>query len=106
MEVEIEREPTFMARQSGFQYRNDPERKWRYMTLEEYKNPPEYVYLAVASIIPGHTPVWHVKVNGKPKVWKRDPNKVRVAVRYGLYDFTEVYYGPNEYYQLCLPAEE
>lgn len=28
-----------------------------------------------------------VKVNGKPKIWKRSPNRVKVPLKYGLYEY-------------------
>jgi hypothetical protein len=27
------------------------------------------------------------KVNGMPKTWKRDPSRVRVPLKYGMYEF-------------------
>ncbi len=27
------------------------------------------------------------KINGKPKTWKRDPSRVEVPVKYGLYRY-------------------
>lgn len=30
------------------------------------------------------------RVNGKVKLWKRNPNKVRVPVKYGLYTYDYV----------------
>lgn len=32
-----------------------------------------------------------VKVNGKPKTWKRQPEKVRIPYKYGLYEFGYIY---------------
>jgi len=31
-----------------------------------------------------------VKVNGKPKTWKRTPERVEVPVKYGLYEYGRV----------------
>lgn len=28
-----------------------------------------------------------VKVNGKPRTWKRQPEKIEVPVKYGLYEY-------------------
>jgi hypothetical protein len=28
-----------------------------------------------------------VKVNGKPKLWKRQPTKIRIPYKYGLYEY-------------------
>lgn len=30
------------------------------------------------------------RVNGKPKTWKRNPNRVRVPLKRGLYEFWEL----------------
>ena len=27
------------------------------------------------------------RVNGKPKVWKRNPERVRVPIKHGMYDY-------------------
>jgi hypothetical protein len=34
----------------------------------------------------------HVKINGKPKVWKTRPNDVSVPIKYGLYEYNTVDY--------------
>ena len=39
-----------------------------------------------------------VKVNGTPKRWKRDPDRIEVPVKYGMYEhgtFTAHDFGPN-----------
>lgn len=33
-----------------------------------------------------------VKINGKPKTWKRNPDKVSVPVKYGLYECSRIVY--------------
>lgn len=39
-----------------------------------------------------------VKVNGRPQLWKRSPSRIRVPVKYGMYEtgaFTEQDFGPG-----------
>lgn len=36
------------------------------------------------------------KVNGKPKIWKRDPNRIRVPLKHGLYAYGELTNGTHE----------
>jgi hypothetical protein len=31
------------------------------------------------------------RVNGKPQTWKREPNRVRVPLKYGLYSYDQMY---------------
>ena len=33
----------------------------------------------------------HAKVNGAVRTWKRDPNRVEVPVKYGLYEYGTFY---------------
>jgi len=59
-----------------------------------YRNPKD-----VAEMIEycdKHTHIWlrdrkgkarQVKVNGKVRTWKRDPNRVEVPFKYGLYEY-------------------
>ncbi len=54
------------------------------ITLEQAKNlNPGTILL---QFTPHKTYKW--KVNGKPKTWKRSPEKVKVPLRYGLYTNT------------------
>lgn len=34
----------------------------------------------------------HVKVNGKPKVWKTRPDDVDISIKYGLYEYARIEY--------------
>ena len=36
------------------------------------------------------------KVNGKPKMWKRNHNRVRVPIKYGLFSYGELTNGTFE----------
>ena len=31
------------------------------------------------------------KVNGRPQTWKRDPTRIRVPLKHGLYDYDQLY---------------
>jgi hypothetical protein len=41
------------------------------------------------------------KVNGEVKTWKRDPNRVKIPVKHGLYSFG--YVTENELHLVSLP---
>lgn len=43
-------------------------------------------------------------VNGKPKVWKRDPSRVRVPLKHGMWDYD--YLTEDCLHFLCLTEEE
>ena len=45
-----------------------------------------YFYHRTRTYKDGKTPI-RVRNNGSVKMWKRDPNKFRVPVKYGMYDF-------------------
>lgn len=34
-------------------------------------------------------------VNGKPKTWKRDATRIKVPIKYGLYEYGEITNGTN-----------
>lgn len=57
---------------------------YRYMTVEEAKNLKSGETVKFRSV-QGCTR--NAKVNGKPQTWKRDLNRVRVPVKYGLYEY-------------------
>lgn len=40
------------------------------------------------------------KVNGKVKVWKRSPEKVKIPVKHGLYEYGYVTHENLEYFSL------
>lgn len=44
------------------------------------------------------------RVNGHPKVWKRNPKRVCVPLKHGLYDFS--YLTEDDLYLFCLTEEE
>ena len=56
----------------------------RKLTLTEMQSPniPSHVY------IQGQCGCYCiVKVNGKPKTWKRSPERVQIPYKYGLYEY-------------------
>lgn len=57
------------------------------ITLDQAKNltPGTILYHATQRNADGTPQRW--KVNGMPKVWKRDPARVRVPLKHGLYDY-------------------
>jgi len=36
------------------------------------------------------------KINGKPKTWKRDPDRIKVPLKWGLYEYGELTNGTYE----------
>ena len=44
------------------------------------------------------------KVNGTVRTWVRQPGKVQIPIKYGLYSFG--YLDNNDLYLVCLTAEE
>jgi len=54
----------------------------RKLSLDEMKNVSGEVY------IQGQCGCYcRVKVNGKPKTWKRSPERVQIPYKYGLYEY-------------------
>ena len=52
------------------------------LSLDEMKNVSGHVY------IQGQCGCYcRVKVNGKPKTWKRSPERVQIPYKYGLYEY-------------------
>lgn len=73
--------------------------KIRLLTVEEVKNlrPGSRVLVVTGYFGKNrHTGIVHVKVNGKPKVWKTRPNNVSVPIKYGLYEYARVEYENGE----------
>ena len=54
------------------------------MTLDEAKR---LSYGDTVDFISTNGTLRHCKVNGKPQTWKRDANRIRVPVKYGLYEY-------------------
>lgn len=46
-----------------------------------------------------------VKVNGNPQTWKRNPNHVKVPVKYGLYEYSYSEYEDGNYFGEILVKE-
>ena len=47
-----------------------------------------------------------LKVNGKPKTWKRDLDRIKVPVKHGLYQYGEITNGTIEGNQFTLDISE
>ena len=64
------------------------------LTLEQAKGlkPGDMLYHRINNNADGTPQRW--KVNGKPKTWKRSPERVRVPIKHGMYHYdylTELY---------------
>lgn len=71
------RNPTLKTKQEGT-------REFRFMTLDEGKmlRPGERIWFVANDRL-----ARQVTVNGRPKTWKRDPFRLEVPVKYGLYEY-------------------
>jgi len=74
------------------------------ITLEQAKNLQhgEILYHPSNRNSDGSPQRW--RVNGKPKTWKRDPSRVRVPVKYGLYSYDHL--TEHDLHLVCLSEEE
>ena len=76
-----------MMLSNGYDRRkNPPKNKFRYMTVREVKklrSGERVLFLA------NDGTQRDITINGKPKVWARSPG-VRVSLKYGLYEHTQV----------------
>ena len=61
------------------------------MTLEQAKNLKPYDHIYAVDYDASPPRVIRVKVNGKPKTWKRRPNDVLIPVKYGLYTYFDIW---------------
>lgn len=69
--------------------------EFRPMTLEEAKmlNYGDHIWFLSTD-----GSARRVKVNGRPQLWKRSPGKIRVPVKYGMYETGQFYehdFGPG-----------
>ncbi len=81
-EIPIKKEEKIMELAENSDRRKTPEkRKYRSMTFEEVKG-MEYGDHPLILLNSGK--VGQVKVNGKIRLWKRDPNRIEVPCKYGL----------------------
>lgn len=69
--------------------------EFRPMTLEEAKmlNYGDHIWFLATD-----GSARRVKVNGRPQLWKRSPHKIRVPVKYGMYETGQFYehdFGPD-----------
>ncbi len=60
------------------------------ITLDQAKNlrPGQVIYHTIHKNAKGGPERW--KVNGKPRTWKRQPWRVEVPVKYGLYSYDKI----------------
>ena len=47
-----------------------------------------------------------LRVNGKPKTWKRNPDRIKVPLKHGLYEYGELTNGTFEGNQFTLNLDE
>ena len=74
------------------------------MNLSQAKSlqPGQIIYHASNKNADGSPQRW--RVNGQPKTWKRDPNRIQVPLKHGLYAYG---YLTNDYLDhLCLREED
>ena len=64
--------------------KNPPKIKVRWMTVEEAKN---LVSGSHPEFLDVNNQLRDCKVNGKVRTWKKDPNRVEVPIKYGLYEY-------------------
>ena len=79
-----EKEPEIMELEMNGDRRKNPEKKkFRSMTLEEVKtlNYGDHPYVLL-----NNGKVGTCKVNGKVRLWKRDPNRIEIPCKYGMYE--------------------
>ena len=81
-------EVQLMELTSGYDYKINrgkrPTKKYRTMTREEI------LHLAAGETVPflaNDGTCRNVKINGKVRTWKKDPNRVEVPVKYGMYEY-------------------
>ena len=78
---------TFQASEQSDRKKTPDQKTYRFMTLDEIK-----------ALRPGDHPsmklnngnIGTVKVNGEIKRWKREPDRVEVPVKYGMYECTRL----------------
>ena len=75
---------TYLVR-DGYAKPSAPKVWVRDMTLEEAKQLASGRH---AAIIAGDGTIRRVKINGRVRTWKRDPNRIEVPVKYGMYEYT------------------
>ncbi len=70
---------------NGYDRKKKPEKDlFRSITFEEAKN---LYYGQTVKMIDHLGNAWrNVKINGKVQTWKRDPNRIRIPCKYGMYE--------------------
>lgn len=64
--------------------KNKVSKRFRFMTIGEARN---LKYGDTVSFIDKNGLYRNCKVNGKPRTWKREPERILVPVKYGLYEY-------------------
>ena len=75
--------------------------KYRSMTLEEAKALPYGDHIWFIGL---DGKARQLKINGQPKTWKRSPGKVRIPVKYGMYEY--LYFTEQDLYRMLVPIEQ
>ena len=69
----------------GYDKRKNPSRaEYRRMTLEEAK---ALTYGQTLRFLANDGTARHIRVNGKVRTWKRDPNRVEIPMKYGFNEY-------------------
>jgi hypothetical protein len=69
----------------GYDRTKNPTRKtYRKMTADEAK---QLEYGQRVPFLANDGSARMIKINGRPKTWKRDPSRVEVPVKYGMYEY-------------------
>jgi hypothetical protein len=74
-------------------------RTYRALTLDEVKAWPESFHNPVLFCQDQHGKMANVRRNGRVKTWKRDPARVEIPVKFGVYEAFRVT-DPGELYVL------
>jgi len=74
------------------------------ITLEQAKQLKygQVIYHAINKNSDGSPQRW--KINGQVKLWKRNPNRIRIPIKHGLYSYD--YLTENELELVCLTESE
>ena len=76
------------------------------ITLEEAKDLDYGMVLHHDTLLNADKTPLRVCVTGMVKTWKRDPSRVRVPIKHGLYDYGCITNGTNEGNQFTLDISE
>ena len=81
------------AAKDGYDRRKNPiERGYRYMTVQEAQQLRSGGHVQFEG---KDGRIRNLKVNGRPKTWKREPGRVEVPMKYGMYECDRVSNQPD-----------